>query len=695
MVNCSECGGEIDEVTLVCKKCGKKYTREEYDKLLANLILNVLDEDINARYNSLSKEIEEMEKWIKGEKEEISKIGENLNGSMEIPLEKVSSMEEIKKKLDEQTLLLEERTRELSERLNETEKIKNKLDELYAKVLQEINVIGDIKRSKNIIEKVSEYSERITELLLEMNKLKIETTEIKNKLKEISKILGVENIDDLFLRLREIIEENGQLKLELESAENRLKMQKEIWQDWISTQNEKVKNLAEYELKLKEQELLLEKQFKELSIREDQIKNLNVDEVRVDESKYQTLIEENNGLKEEIKRLNNLIEILVAGKEVLKKDIDTAKELERLRSENQQLKTQMETLDKALSDLKQTMKFKDEEYARREQDILFREKKLQEQIREMENQRIEIEELKKLEQEHKIEDLNELVKRKEAQLRQKEKYLQEMEREIEAKEKGLIDKEIAMAQEEIVKEISEEKVRTGTRRLDDLTFGGFPIGSNIIVYGPSYSGKEVLVYSFLAEGVKKGIPAMVILVDKTVDIFEEEMNYVLPTWKSYVEKGLVKYVDAYSRTIGEKSAIPGVIYLESQTDLNGIMNAAETMVSQIKEMARYYRLAFFTLSTILTFADAQLVLKFLQPFTTKRKKENAVSLYLLEKGLHEENTIQMVSYLMDGAIEFKTEAGKVYLQVKGITEVQSRSWIEITPSKSGIIMGSFTLGHIR
>ncbi len=248
---------------------------------------------------------------------------------------------------------------------------------------------------------------------------------------------------------------------------------------------------------------------------------------------------------------------------------------------------------------------------------------------------------------------------------------------------------------ELVKEIKEEKVRTGTRRLDDLTFGGFPVGSNIIVMGPPYSGKEVLVYSFLSEGVKKGIPVVVILVDKTVDIFEEEMNYVLPTWKSYVEKGLVKYIDAYSRTIGEKASLPGVIYLESQTDFNGITESIDKIISEIKDMARYYRLAFFTLSTILTFGDAQSVLKFLQPFTTKRKKENAVSMYLLEKGLQEENTVQMVSYLMDGTIEFKIETGKVYLQIKGITDVQSRSWIEITPSKSGIIMGSFTLGHIR
>ncbi|MEM4057774.1 MAG: recombinase RecA, partial [Thermoplasmata archaeon] len=91
----------------------------------------------------------------------------------------------------------------------------------------------------------------------------------------------------------------------------------------------------------------------------------------------------------------------------------------------------------------------------------------------------------------------------------------------------------------------------------------------------------------------------------------------------------------------------------------------------------------------------QQLLKFLQPFTTKRKRDKGVSMYMMEKGIHSENEVQMISYLMDGIIEFKTEGSKTLLMVKGVSEVQSRSWIEVTPSKTGLIMGSFTLGHIK
>ncbi|OYT60474.1 recombinase RecA, partial [Euryarchaeota archaeon ex4484_178] len=183
--------------------------------------------------------------------------------------------------------------------------------------------------------------------------------------------------------------------------------------------------------------------------------------------------------------------------------------------------------------------------------------------------------------------------------------------------------------------------------------------------------------------------------DVTVDTIREEMEYVLPTYPQYEKMGLVYYIDAYSRSIGDKTKIEGVIYLDSQTDVEGIAKSVDEIAAKIMEKSKYYRLAFRSLSTVMAYLDQQALLRFLQPFTTKRKRDNAVSLYLLEKGLHSENEIQMVGYAMDGMIEFKIEAHKTFLAVHGITEVQSRNWIEVSATKSGITLGSFTLGHIR
>ena len=71
------------------------------------------------------------------------------------------------------------------------------------------------------------------------------------------------------------------------------------------------------------------------------------------------------------------------------------------------------------------------------------------------------------------------------------------------------------------------------------------------------------------------------------------------------------------------------------------------------------------------------------------------SFYVIEKGMHEEQEIQMLGSLMDGSIEFKVEQLKSFLSIKGICDVQSRGWIRYTYTKSSLSIGSFSLDHIK
>ena len=83
-----------------------------------------------------------------------------------------------------------------------------------------------------------------------------------------------------------------------------------------------------------------------------------------------------------------------------------------------------------------------------------------------------------------------------------------------------------------------EKVKTGDRRLDDLLLGGIPFGNNILVYGPPFTGKEVVINGFIAEGLKKGIPAVWIITDKMPSEIREEMMFILPGYEEYEKRGL-------------------------------------------------------------------------------------------------------------------------------------------------------------
>ncbi len=478
------------------------------------------------------------------------------------------------------------------------------------------------------------------------------------------------------IKLKSLVEAHLAKREELEEEIERLKKEIEILkQEAIKPLPQELRDLKLKEMELKEREIKLEmlekkmllsmgtkESYRELDKIFEEIKK-NVSDERVDEL---------------VKKIEELT------KELMERD--------RIISE---LKNELQLKEDEMKKFQEMLKYKEEELTRREEELLFREKKIEKELRDLEMARSELSHLDELALKRRLEDLEEEIKRKEEELRIKEKYLRAKERELEAKMKGLVEEEVELAEEEIKAEISERKVKTGTRRLDDLLYGGIPIGSNVLIYGPPYSKKEVLVYSFIAEGLRKGVPAIWILTDKTVDEIREDMRYVLPAYKEYEKLGLIYYIDAYSRSIGDTQTIEGVIYLDSQVDIEGITKAVEDIVKKIKEKSKYYRMAFMSLSTVMAYLEPQTFLRFLQPFTTRRKRDGAVSLYLLEKGLHGESEIQMVGYLMDGMIEFKIEAHKTFLCVHGITEVQSRNWIEVTASKSGITLGSFTLGHIR
>ncbi len=525
---------------------------------------------------------------------------------------------------------------------------------------------------------------RQIDLSLETLLGEVEEGEVKESREEVQKVKSTitgEEVD-----IDSIIQENLKLKSMVEAQlEEREKLEEEI-----ERLRKEIEILKEEAIKQLPQDLR-ELKLKEMELREKEIK------LEMMEKKL-LLSSETKESYEELERIFDEIKKNVSGEKVkslMEKIEELSRELVEREKLISELKNELKLKEEEMQKIQEMLKYKEEELARREEELLFRERKLEKELRDIEMARKEVANLDEIALKRRLEELEEEIKRKEEELRIREKYLKAKERELEAKMKGLVEEEVEMAEEEIKAEIQERKVRTGTRRLDDLLYGGFPIGSNVLIYGPPYSKKEVLVYSFIAEGLRKGVPAILILTDKTVEEIREDMKYVLPAYREYEKLGLVHYIDAYSRSIGDTQEIEGVIYLDSQVDVDGITKAVEDIVSRIKEKVKYYRLAFMSLSTVMAYLEPQAFLRFLQPFTTRRKRDGAVSLYLLEKGLHGENEIQMVGYLMDGMIEFKIEAHKTYLTVHGITEVQSRNWIEVTATRSGLTLGSFTLGHIR
>jgi len=698
MVKCSKCGGEIDKDTNTCKSCGYVYSAEEMEKLLmSDNAKQWLAENAST---DQAGEKDALQKWLLGDDQSLEKlISEIDSGLRELTGDEIKSIDKN----------ISSRLKEMAFKQKEFEEREHKIIELE-KQLQ--NLLDKFKKENANISDV--FNENIA-LLKENNELKYTLSKQNKKIYdydslmgEIGKLLGVENSKSSGIyifkkRIEDIVYQKESLAYALNSKENELELIKRQLENVINPLPQDLKALEKRELELNQLKISLDNLNNQLTLREQKLKQESFtvkegEEIGSVEDLRRELEKKNAEIdryRSELKFRDELLSSSSKKIDIKYLSEKMGEEIQKYRLEIEDLKTALKVKENESEKLSERLKYKDEEISRREMDLNYREKKLQEQLKQYELDKIELANFRELQKQHNLENLSEAIKLKEEELRTKTKYLEAKEHEIELKEKGLIEKEIDNSKEEVALELKQEKIKTGTRRLDDLLYGGFPIGSNVIVYGPAYSGKEVLIYSFISEGLKKGVPSIILLLDKTLEEVLQDMKFVLPNIDEYRTKGLLYIIDAYSRSIGDKTVVDGVQYINSQTDVNQIMNSIDEIVQDIKGSEKYYRLAVLSLSTLLTFMDNQQLLKFLQPFTTKRKRDKGVTVYMMEKGIHSENEVQMISYLMDGIIEFKTEGSKTLLMVKGIAEVQSRSWIEVTPSKTGLIMGSFTLGHIK
>ena len=263
------------------------------------------------------------------------------------------------------------------------------------------------------------------------------------------------------------------------------------------------------------------------------------------------------------------------------------------------------------------------------------------------------------------------------------------------RESGIIEDEILAREKDRILEATQAKVKTGNTRLDDLLLGGIPFGSNIMVHGPPFVGKEVMVNSFIGEGLKKGIPALWVITDKTPKDIREEMKFVLSGYDEYERRGLVRYIDAFSRSMGD----------ESKDEFTGLYRRADRPREDIRGGGDHHQVVPgeprilpdgvpFHFHADSVFGPQHRV-PVLSPLCGKRKRDKAVSMFTVEKGMHGEQEIQMLGSIMDGMIDFKVDQLKTFFSVQGISEVQSRAYIRYTASKHALQIGSFALDHIR
>jgi KaiC/GvpD/RAD55 family RecA-like ATPase len=578
---------------------------------------------------------------------------------------------------------------------------------------------GEIKKRKELeaeVQKVKKGSIAVIKYV-KSQQMKIRESEMKKLKTQLKKTSEDES------RLKKVIEQKeGRLK-ELEDSLSKkiddlpkeMKKLKTMEMELINKEsdiNAKAHKLEGYATELREREALVQSgvgggsdselrgRFEaELSQKEtDYLQRENdlkkkiialeeeVQKAKIDEKLEKEALERRGKSESEISKELEEKERLLANRE---------KSMTLRENENERLREELKYKEDELKKLKEPLSYKEDELLRREEDLLYREKLIVADKRKLDAAKKEGGGLKEMELKKRLEELQQKVNDKEDEIRKKEKYLNAKSEELRIREQGLIEEEIEGREEERALEFSVEKVKTGNARLDDLLFGGVPFGSNVLIYGQAFIGKEVIINQFIAEGLKKGVPAIWVITDKTPGDIREEMEFVVSGYQEYEKLDLVRYVDAYSKSMGETADDPYTTYIDQPTDHEGLLKGVDVISKELMKKHKYYRLAFRSISTLIAYLDTNIAYRFLQPFSGRRKRDKSVSMFIIEKGMHSETDIQMLGSIMDGAVEFKLEQLQTFLCIKGIGDVQSRAWIRYTHSKKGVNIGSFALGHIR
>src|SRR5437867_378193 len=254
----------------------------------------------------------------------------------------------------------------------------------------------------------------------------------------------------------------------------------------------------------------------------------------------------------------------------------------------------------------------------------------------------------------------------------------------------------AEAAEAVAVEKKADRVKTGTPRLDDLLYGGIPFNSNVLFVGPAFVGKEIALLNFIAEGLKKGIPVIIITTTKLPIDIAKDIAPILPTFVEYDQLGLVRWIDCTSpMASGKPVKEKNVWRVNGPTDFDNIYQLVGQLDEEFRKKHPYFRLAYLTLSSSITQADEREAMSFVQRLVNRLRQMKAVSAIALEKGMHTDQTLEALQNTVDGAIHFKSDKQKTMLQVVGLGEVQTHDWVPYKFTNKALMIGSFQLERIR
>ncbi len=208
----------------------------------------------------------------------------------------------------------------------------------------------------------------------------------------------------------------------------------------------------------------------------------------------------------------------------------------------------------------------------------------------------------------------------------------------------------------------------GLKALDDA-IGDIDGGTNIMLIGPPMCGKEALLNSIMAGGLRSG--EGVILVETRMPGREALLKLKPPVGAR------VGIVDCVTRTLGVNAPdTASVKHISSPVDLTGV----GVRVSQFAdEFGRgdqdNYRLSIDSLSTMLMYSSLQTVYRFMHVMAGRVVMQHNLGVYVVDEDMHDAQTIATLKQLFNAVLQVKSNGDHTYVKAMGLS-ARPTPWFE-------------------
>jgi KaiC/GvpD/RAD55 family RecA-like ATPase/DNA-directed RNA polymerase subunit RPC12/RpoP len=238
------------------------------------------------------------------------------------------------------------------------------------------------------------------------------------------------------------------------------------------------------------------------------------------------------------------------------------------------------------------------------------------------------------------------------------------------------------------------RISTGVPRLDQMVQGGLQVGFQLLLKGPAFCGKDVLMDHIMASSLRLGFPVIYVSSNRAMkDVMKGIIRHV-PDFKRFNKEGKVRMFDLFSKHDQEHVLKEGhrIFNIEKKDDFNrfrtDLMNVQEDLVKEYGGGV----IIINSLSPLVTQVEQGDLMKFMQMLIARSKGYRFTNVTDLASGIHSDNVVNSVEYLMDGIVEFKEKDDRFFLRLKGFQQnLVTKDWIEYGFSKGGLdLFGSFT-----